>query len=225
MINIALQTFSEALVGKSGCLFCSPFNGMLIRRTKNFNLLADTFPVMPGHVMISSRDHYGCAGEIPLELQFELNTIKGDVASSMRKKYGKAIFYEHGRAGCCMALNPDGSRCEHFHLHALPVDIDISKYLEKNFDVIKMLEYNSIFENFYSYGNYLFFENNFGDKYFYVADGAIVDAHLLRTLVCRELMVSERSNWQQYTDKALWLESYKAIKEEFVAQGFTHDIS
>lgn len=71
---------------------------MYIKNTKHFNVLADTFPVVPGHIMISSKDHYGCAEEIPEELQKELIDLKNSITMAVKAKYGNVIFYEHGRS-------------------------------------------------------------------------------------------------------------------------------
>lgn len=213
MSEIALETFNAARSGKQGCLFCDPFPAMHIISTENFNLLADTFPVVSGHLMISSKEHYGCAGEIPEELQAEFLALKHSIRQTIQAKHGNVIFYEHGRAGCCLANNPDGSKCEHFHLHALPVSIDITKYLDATFDKIVMQDYREIFENYYAYGNYLYFENAVGGKYFYPAPDGKVGSHLLRTLVCKELNVLERSDWQQYTEASVWVDSLTTINQ------------
>lgn len=211
MSQIALHTFNAARSGKQGCLFCDPFPAMHVNNTENFNLLADTFPVVAGHLMISSKEHYGCAGELPEELQDEFINLKSSIAETIRKNGKQVIFYEHGRAGCCLANNPDGSKCEHFHLHALPVALDITQNLDLTFNKIKMQNYKEIFENYYAYGNYLFFENAAGESFFYPAIDDKVGSHLLRTLICKELNVLERSDWQQYTESELWIESLATI--------------
>lgn len=213
MSEIALQTFNLARSGKQGCLFCDPFPIMHVNNTENFNLLADTFPVISGHLMISSKEHYGCAGELPEELQVELIKMKNSIAATIRKNGNQVIFYEHGRAGCCLANNPDGSKCEHFHLHVLPVAVDITQHLDQSFTKIKMKDYKEIFENYYAYGNYLFFENALGESFFYPAADSKVDSHLLRTLICKELNVLERSDWQRYTEASLWVESLEVINK------------
>ncbi len=213
MNEVAIQTFNSAKIGKQGCIFCEPFPAMHISDTMHFNLLADTFPVVPGHLMISSKDHYGCAGELPEELHSEFTTLKNNVAEQFRKNNTPVIFYEHGRAGCCLANNPDGSKCEHFHLHALPVNLDITKHLDHTFQKIRMQDYSEIFENYYAYGNYLFFENCLGETFFYPAVDTAVSSHLLRTLICKELNVLERADWQQYTESGLWLESLNTISK------------
>lgn len=212
MIDLAMQTFNDAQKKrKKGCLFCDPYNGMIVKSTTHFNVLADTFPIVAGHTMVSSKGHFGCAGEIPPELQEELFAIKNDIADTFQKEYGKVIFYEHGRAGCCLTQDPEGSKCEHFHLHALPADVDIAPQLAQKFSHVQLRSFNDVYEQYYSNGNYLYFENNKGEIYFYPTSEYNVESHHLRTLICQELDILERSNWEEYKDSHLWLQSISTI--------------
>ena len=101
-------------------------------------------------------------------------------------------FYEHGRAGSCMKTNPNASKCEHFHLHCLPVDISITQKLQATFDSIKMAKYQDVMPLFLEHGSYLYFEENDGSMYFFPAEDQKVESHLLRTLSCEALGISDR---------------------------------
>ena len=118
--DIPRTYFKAASKNKPGCYFCDPCKGSIVQESENFIVLLDTFPIKQGHLMISSKKHYGCAGEIPNEWMLELLSLKENLRKKVEKLEGNAIFYEHGRAGCCMSSNPDGSECNHFHLHCLP---------------------------------------------------------------------------------------------------------
>lgn len=108
----------------SNCVFCQADEKLKIYETKNLFVLFDPYPLTEGHLMISSKCHYGCAGEIPEEFMEELSFLKEKVRLILNKVYGKTSFYEHGRAGGCMATDPGNRLCHHFHLHALPFSVE-----------------------------------------------------------------------------------------------------
>jgi len=206
------RTFNEAKEGKSGCLFCRPFQGMILHETSHFRILLDTFPVAEGHLMISSKDHYGSGGEIPLELFFELSALKEELQEKMTQIDRSFIFYEHGRAGCCLATSPD-EKCEHFHLHCLPADVSIQGALKERFDEIQMDSYSDISSLFMEQGNYLYFEDTDRNKLFYPAEDDRVDSHLLRSLICEALYTPELADWEDFSDRELFIKSYEVVKD------------
>ncbi len=136
--------------------------------------------------------------------------LKDSIQKEAIDRFGSAFFYEHGRAGCCMNENPDGTKCEHFHLHCLPKNLDITKSLNNHFHLIEMSHYSQIRELFLRYGNYLYVENN-GKMHFYPVEAEFVEPHYLRTLVCEALQVKERSNWEDYEDHHLFVQSVELI--------------
>ena len=88
--------FQNARRGKQGCLFCDPIEGMQIHKTSNFQVLIDTFPIVPGHLMISSLAHFGSAGEIPEAMQEELQELKSQLSYNVRSLCGCHIFMSMG---------------------------------------------------------------------------------------------------------------------------------
>lgn len=210
---VSYTYFKEASSHKPGCYFCDPFRKSIIHESKNFIVLLDTFPVKQGHLMISSKKHYGCAGEIPSEWMSELVKLKDALRQQVEKFQGKAIFYEHGRAGCCLASNPDGSKCEHFHLHCLPADISLVPALKETFEHHMLDDYTEVKENFYEEGHYLYFEGPDGDMNFFPASDEEVESHLLRTMICQKLGTSERSNWEDCCDAEPYVRNYSWAKD------------
>ncbi len=212
--DIALTIFKHNLNYTNKCLFCSPVIGSVLFETPNFRVFLDTFPLCPGHVMISSKEHYGSAGEIPEELFHELNTLKTQIDIWAKSKTSFSIFYEHGRAGSCSSLNAENPKCHHFHLHCLPIKVCIHQELaSKKYEYIPMNSYDQIQNLFFQYGNYLFFQNNNGDMFFYVAGEKAVAPHLLRTLVGKSIGKLHLADWEQYNRPDLYIENYEFTKD------------
>lgn len=215
--NELTDTFQQAMRGKKGCLFCHPFEGMIMHETDHFWVLIDTFPVTDGHLMISSKDHYGSSGEIPEFLYDELFALKQWLTDKVKSINGSFICYEHGRAGCCLSKNP-GQKCEHFHMHFLPVNISITKELSSEFQEIRMKDFKEISTLFNREGDYLYFEDSFGNMFFYPAANEKVKSHLLRTLICEQLETPELAKWEDFKDEQAFLNSYDLIKHFFGAE-------
>jgi diadenosine tetraphosphate (Ap4A) HIT family hydrolase len=210
-IHPPLEIFQKALTRRFGCLFCNPVEGMEVLSTPHFRVLMDTFPIIPGHLLISSKDHYGSAGEIPLELQKELLDLKQMIQTKILSLNGHYTFYEHGRAGSCMSSDPFKQKCEHFHLHCLPINASIHNLLLANFDGIVMNHYDEISNLFLKHGNYLYTETSSSEMYFFPLEGKEIAPHLLRTLICKELQVEHRSNWEIYNESDLFEKSHNLI--------------
>ena len=115
---------------KKDCLFCKPTSPKkILLETSNFYVTFDDSPLLEGHLMIHTKIHYGCCGEIPEEQFEEFIHLKTQVKNIIENLYGVCSFYEHGRAGHC-SISIDDTLCEHFHLHALPLADDISSDIE-----------------------------------------------------------------------------------------------
>lgn len=207
-----LTMFYQEKQRKQGCLFCSPNEGITIHETNQFRVILDPFPILQGHILISSKAHYGSAGEIPGEMHAELISLKDHLKTSLEAYSGSCIFYEHGRAGCCLSTSQTDFQCEHFHLHCLPTDISIQQNLKKRFKCVPMVHYSQIMQLFFEQGDYLYFEESDGSMFFYPTEGKSVESHLLRSLICQTLGNPERSDWHLYQEQNVFLESYNLIQ-------------
>lgn len=194
-----LQTNQKPIQQKD-CIFCEVEFSKVLFSTENFIVALDDFPLTEGHLLIFSKEHYGCGGELPKTNLFDLISLKDKVSTLLREVYGKVIFYEHGRAGHCVSFSPDERLCHHFHLHALPLSQDISSNLDDQFQRLNMSSYASIDDFFNKFGEYLFFENNDKKAIFYPVVTEI-ESHLLRTLVANALQAPERADWENFDDK------------------------
>jgi diadenosine tetraphosphate (Ap4A) HIT family hydrolase len=117
-----------------GCVFCEPREELIIEKSEHFIVLHDPFPLMPGHIMITSKEHFGCAGEIPENWFLELTSLKSKFSKKIKSDFRHISLYEHGRAGVCHAQDideADPNSCNHFHLHILPLEQNIQQELKK----------------------------------------------------------------------------------------------
>lgn len=210
-MNDYADIFYRGKLPSRKCLFCAPNAGMTVLELENFRLIADTYPIVPGHLMISSKQHYGSAGELLPEFHAELLECK-KIAKEWACSLGHGcIFYEHGKAGSCHAPSHGEIHCEHFHLHCLPVSVCIHAGIEARFPGMMLAKYEDLFEHYRKYGSYLFFENSEGKMAFYPAQSDKVPSHFLRTLLCETLSIGSFSDWASYTDVTRYMESRNVI--------------
>ena len=148
------------------CIFCGIDRSTeTYFETPNFLIAANPFYIVPGHLMIISKSHYGCVGELPSELFEEFIACKTFAQNVIKTQLNiDPIFYEHGRAGSCISASEDDAKCEHMHFHILPTDINISDKILNNLKTIQITT-SSIRDQFEKYGSYLFFENKDGGRF------------------------------------------------------------
>jgi diadenosine tetraphosphate (Ap4A) HIT family hydrolase len=186
---------------QSGCVFCAPNPQLMVSSGVNFGVCFDIAPLTPGHLILHSAEHHACAGELPAHHLAELIEIKQALAQMLRDTYGAVTFYEHGRAGHCLTDGPEHRLCHHFHLHAVPVEVDISGPLAQRFDRIDATGVDQLPELYEQYGDYLYVESGDGKGSYFVVDRPI-ERHLLRTMISEAIGEPQRADWKSYATAA-----------------------
>lgn len=147
-----------------------------------------------GYVLLIHQDHCDCFAEA---MSITTARTKQKLRSLLEEVYQKCIFFEHGRAGGCF----DRGNCRidfHAHLHALPVDVDISDRIAEDFQQIQIDSWHDIVPLAEEYPEYLYFENSNEEQYFYVVEGTAEDQYL-RKRVCESIdLPVEYANWRQH---------------------------
>ncbi|MFV2088590.1 methyltransferase domain-containing protein [Micromonospora sp. LOL_021] len=184
---------------RRGCVFCDPNPQLLLASTEHFGVCFDAAPLTPGHLIIFSREHYGCAGEVPPELLGELTALRTEIKDRIRDRWGSVTLYEHGRVGHCLSDGPEHRLCHHFHLHCVPGDIDVADELVSRFDHLPVTDYADLPEIYADHGDYLYLETDAG-KMSYLVVNEEIERHLLRTLISAKSGYPDRADWRKYTD-------------------------
>ncbi len=197
------------------CVFCHPDSELVIESTEHFCLLLDPFALVPGHLLITSRDHYGCLGEVPLHLQKECTELRSRASSLLIKTFDQPVFrYEHGRAGHCIARGSASRSCHHYHEHLVPAEISLHAIMQKRFKGIPFKGGEDVCALFERYDEYLLVAESNGDHRFYVANSDDVEPHLLRTLTAEALGYTERADWESYSSCEVFLKGKEAIQSQ-----------
>lgn len=96
------------------CIFCDydRIKEGIVYESDNFYLKVNFGVVSPGHLIIISRYHYSCFGEMPDELDDEYKRLKNQTTEFITKKFHKPFLVEYGAWG---------QSVEHAHLHFIPL--------------------------------------------------------------------------------------------------------
>jgi diadenosine tetraphosphate (Ap4A) HIT family hydrolase len=183
------------------CDFCLGFPEELtpIAQTPNFYVYLDSSPLVMGHTMIVSKSHLGCAGEVPEEQVVELVELKNFVTSWVESTFGECVLYEHGRAGHCVVSHDGKNKCEHFHLHVLPTNNDVSgTMVNDGYKPMTMDNYAQITSLYERHGSYLYFENTKRKPLFFIAPDEKVESHYIRSLLAKSLDHPEAADWESF---------------------------
>jgi len=185
---------------KKECVFCNPSQELIVLSSEHFHLLLDPFALVPGHLLLCSKGHYGCLGEIPEELFPECERVRKKGCELLALHFSSPITrYEHGRAGHCISRGIEERSCHHYHEHLIPAKLDLHAALEQKFKSICFSEEKEIVDFYYRYHEYLLVAGEKDEKRLYLSKDNPVPPHLLRTLAAEALGSLELQNWESYT--------------------------
>lgn len=163
----------------------------IITETDNFVVFPALGPIVEGHVLITSKEHYIGVGGVPKEFYEELEEIQKKVRSALKEIYGKSLFFEHGasisgeKSACCI---------EHTHIHALPVNVDVEQVLTEKFPKKRIGKMEVLQEYFKNGKPYFFVETNDIERsVFDIPD--IVPSQYIRQIIATSIRKPERWDW------------------------------
>lgn len=188
------------------CVFCNPSKDLILTESENFTLMFDPFALIPGHLLLTSKAHYGCLGEVPEHRHKECSKLRIHGYEQLKLHFKKDVTrYEHGRAGHCISRGKSARSCHHYHEHLIPEVLTIHPLLESSFKSILYEDETQVIELFDRYHEYLLVCEADGNKRFYIAKSNDVPPHLLRTLTAQALGKPELHDWEAYTSCSLML--------------------
>lgn len=192
---------------KKKCVFCDPSSELILQTTDHFILMLDPFALIPGHLLITSRAHYGCLGEVPIELQSEGMMLRDLAYTCLHRTFNEPVTrYEHGRAGHCLMRDSSSRFCHHYHEHLIPKHLSLHDSLVLNFKYISYQSEHELCALYERYNEYLLVVEPNMEKRFYIAKDKMIEPHLLRALSARALGYPERQNWENYDSCELMLQ-------------------
>ena len=162
--------------------FCdADIDSRILYETKQFAVMADISPLVPGHVMIVPKAHILSYGAVEATAQDEFSAIVNATRTILGEHYGPSVILEHGTS----SLDPVADHVTHAHLHFVPAAIDIRDAL-RNFNTKSIASLSDLSSWAARDEAYIYFESCTGDRV--VADRIVGIARLfIRSQVARRL--------------------------------------
>jgi diadenosine tetraphosphate (Ap4A) HIT family hydrolase len=109
--------------------------GRYLLESRNFVLLSDISPLVPGHCLLVSRAHYPSFAQIPRELLPEFCDIRSRGISKVRDDFSPPLIFEHGSG----SHDPKSGVCiQHAHMHLVPLCAPINAWMEDYGEVAEL---------------------------------------------------------------------------------------
>jgi diadenosine tetraphosphate (Ap4A) HIT family hydrolase len=126
----------------NGCLLCDEVSGgfplslrlglyssnseKIVLQSEHFLVLGDISPLVPGHSLMLTKNHYCSFGQVPGSMLSEFLSLREQSISCLASNYAAPLLFEHGSS----TTAPGGGACiEHAHIHLLPVDAPVEEWL------------------------------------------------------------------------------------------------
>lgn len=110
----------------NACPFCSlAHDEVLLAHNGDAILLNDRRPLMPGHLLIVSRDHIASFADATDGTRRHADDLQARAEEALLRTFGAAATYEHGRGPMCSSTGT-GTGPIHAHRHVMPIDLDIA---------------------------------------------------------------------------------------------------
>jgi len=192
------------------CAFCKRYQNKeeVIFESERFYVCPSLGQIVEGYLLICTKEHsYIGMSHIPNKFFKELEEVQIRVRKLLSENYTPPIFFEHGPAshtlkgGCCI---------EHFHLHAVPVDVDLyEEIIRKKFKSRKISKLSQLSSYARRDMPYFYYENQKGERFVFKFN-EVVPSQYLRQVLAVKLGVPEKWDWRVYPG----FEEYKRTLEK-----------
>ncbi len=184
---------------ESECIFCFPLPELIVKEFADFMVIVDTHPISKGHLLLITKLHYGCFGDLPIVIRSEIE----DFLLQIKRPF---ILYEHGRAGACGLQE---NICEHFHFNIIFPSVGNNK-IANTLSGFKIDSFEDLVEYYQKSGNYLFLKTE--NEGYILTEPRKPPKHYLRTVVATSFGSPELSDWESYNYPELFSQNLEAVR-------------
>lgn len=205
------------MTGKK-CVFCN-YNSIkeeVLWESDNFYVKIGIGIFAPGHVMMVSKKHTSCFGELPKHLVKEFIFFKEKIFNLIKSNFSEPIIYEHGIYG---------QTVKHAHIHFLPFKTNLfilENIGKKIFTSLKSTQIDNIFQMiniFERDGSYIYLEENSKKQIFHTK--GLQEGYNFRKEIARLTGLHGLARWQSIDEEEKqrnneWVKTTKEILKKDV---------
>ena len=216
----------------SSCGFCTELNGIdqennllhrvishesglqsrILYETDHFVVLPTLGALVEGYLLIVSKEHYQCIGQLPDDLLSEFNKVVDQVKSVIRSVYQKnVVCFEHGAVSC---TNKFGGCVNHTHLHIVPCGDILSGMIQDcGMELVPIPSTETLSGIAIQDQPYLYWEDSDGRKY--VIQDGFIPSQFFRKIIANYYSVAEQWDWRQELNLENLLKTYRTLQPVF----------
>lgn len=211
---------------QQNCLFCVekrfalnkmyalPAEEAIIWEDENVFIVPDLFPLVVGHLLIVSKNHYSSYANAPTEVIRSLKKAIRFVNEELCLRQD-AFLFEHGS----VLENAGGSSINHAHLHILPINFDIQKEIAMCAPTLKISDVVSI-DDLYILAEknqpYLFCQSPNKQPVVYEVDR--LPSQFLRSIIAKK--IGCEFDWKKIENRTAFISKFRKTIAYF---GGNHD--
>ncbi|GGH17479.1 HIT family protein [Mucilaginibacter phyllosphaerae] len=161
--------------------------------TSNFFVVPTLGALVEGWLLIVSKEHYLCVGELDSELFEELEKLTFKVSNFLTKLYGDITIFEHGPAVPNQLV---GCSVDHLHLHLAPLSFDLLGATKNIIDLewTELVDFKQSKEYFNRSKPYVYIKNPKNEQF--IATSNVFPSQTLRQAIAYEINKFEKYNWR-----------------------------
>ena len=169
------------------CRFCAQGEPgkRVLEEMPDFNLVADSYGLTEGHLLLIPKKHYACFGALPRELLGAFADVKSRVERFLQSEFQAPFYFEYGVAG---------QTIPHAHVHAVPGPAQILDIIMMGRYATSVQSWDQVQQYYRVMGAYLYFEQ---EGCAWVISGEAVPPGYIRSVASAALGVASRAEWRQ----------------------------
>lgn len=173
----------------------------LIYEDEHIFVTPDLSPLVPGHLLVISQNHYNSFAGAPVEIQDALYKAIDFIHDYLH--YEKITWFEHG----AVFPGKGGASIDHAHLHILPYDFPIQQAVEMDHRFFQKVPFSiEAFSMLSDKQPYLWISDGFDSSCIYYVDS--LPSQYLREIVMR-LQGKREYNWKSSYMKEESIKKYR----------------
>jgi len=179
-------------------------------RSDNFVVFPTLGPLVEGHILIASKEHYIGVGEIPITLHQELEEVQDKFRKALTENYAIPLFFEHGPTS---STKKGGSCIEHAHIHAIPLEIEILEEIAEDFEYTEINDFGALTRQFATDVPYFFYEDNKGQRYLFVLPSD-APSQYIRPILAHKINQPGKWDWRACLGIEDIIRTYNRLKHK-----------
>jgi ATP adenylyltransferase len=190
------------------CPFLSPPRNRFLYESNDFLIFPALGSFVEGYLLICPRIHMPSLAGLERALIPKFHLVLEETKRIVQATFGSVILFEHGMATCERRA---GGCIDHAHMHILPADVDLNRFLSPQFPSHPLTEFSDLGR--WRQRPYLFARSQDLAVVYDVPDN--LPSQFLRRHIASELNLEDRWDWGAYLGIAEMENTLKKLSAPF----------